>query len=300
MPDAPGLNLETRPETPACMGNLVSCEEAAKHLDDPAWLFVDVRHELADAGKGAREHAASHIPGAIHAHMDRDLASPVGDGSRGRHPLPDAVAFAKWCARAGITPQTRVVCYDHGGGQWASRLWWLLRFHRHETVALLDGGLARWTALGLPTRSGPEAPRAPARFVARPGAMPTVDVRAVETSIPAHSLTLLDARAAQRFRGEVEPVDKRAGHIPGAVNVPFASLVGPDQRLLAGEELRRIFAAAGAHSAKGVVCYCGSGVTSTHLVLAMEEAGLGTPALYVGSWSEWSWPAAGRAIETSS
>jgi thiosulfate/3-mercaptopyruvate sulfurtransferase len=274
---------------------LVDCESARARLDDPRWLFVDCRHDLADPEKGVREYAKGHLPGAFFAHLDRDLSGPVGDGRKGRHPLPIPGAFARWVGAHGITPATTVVCYDDAAGQWASRLWWLLRHYGHAEVAVLDGGLTRWKALKYPLRTQHEKARATVAFAGKPGAMPTVDAEAVAKAAES-GLKLVDARAAERHRGELEPIDKRAGHIPGAVNVPFAGNVGPDMRFLSPEQLRARFAAVGVTGAAGVACYCGSGVTSTQDVLAMEVAGLGTPALYPGSWSEWSFPAAARPI----
>ena len=270
-------------------GPLVSCEELAQHAGDPSWVVFDCRFELADNQKGLREYGKAHIPGAYYAHVDRDLSGPVGNGSRGRHPLP--IAFNRFASVHGIGPATKVVCYDDQAGQWASRLWWLLRQHGHKDVALLDGGLSRWKALKLPLRGTHEKPRTSTNFTNAPGQMPVVQA----ADIAAGGLTLLDARAPERFRGEVEPVDKKAGHIPGARNVPATSLVGPDMRLLAPADLR---ARLGTDGAAKVACYCGSGVTSTLLVLAHEVAGLPTPALYPGSWSEWSFPEAGRPLET--
>lgn len=273
--------------------NLVSCDDAAQHVDDPSWLFVDCRYDLADPQKGVREYAKAHIPGAFYAHVDRDLAGPVGDGHKGRHPLPMAGAFQRWAGQQGIAPQTQVVCYDDAAGQWASRLWWLLRFYGHENVALLDGGMTRWKVLRLPMRAGHENARKPVAFAGKPGAMPTVEIADIE----AGAVTLIDARAPERFRGDVEPVDKRAGHIPTAQNVPFAGNVGADMLWLKPAQLRERFEAVAEATGK-VACYCGSGVTATHDVLAMEVAGLPTPALYPGSWSEWSYPATGRPIDT--
>lgn len=273
---------------------LVTCEEAALHLEDPKWLFVDCRYELLDPNKGVREYAKAHIPGAIYASVDRDLSGPVGDGHKGRHPLPLAGAFARWCSVHGVAPDTKVVVYDETGGNWASRLWWLLRHYGHDNVAILDGGLVRWKALRLAQRAGHEKHRNETKFTGQPGKMPTVELGAVAKG----DLVLVDARAPERFRGEVEPIDKRAGHIPGAVNAPHAGNLGPDMRFLPPAQLRERFAAAESAPEGKVACYCGSGVTATHNVAAMMIAGLPTPALYPGSWSEWSYPAAGRPIET--
>lgn len=267
---------------------LATCEDVAARLGKPGLLLLDCRYDLADPDKGPRLYAQGHIPGAFHAHVDRDLSGPVGDGSKGRHPLPLTGAFQRFLAVKGLTPQTHVVCYDDVAGQWASRAWWLLRHYGHEHVQVLDGGLTRWNALGLPLRSGHEKPPATTVVTLKPGSMPTVQLDDL------NRVTLLDARAPERFRGEVEPVDKRAGHIPGARNLPFAGNVGPDMRFLSPEALKQRFA----HVEGPVACYCGSGVTATHNVLAMAVAGLPVPALYPGSWSEYSHPPAARSIET--
>jgi len=283
---------------PRPAGPLVSCEALAQHLQDPAWLAVDCRHELADPEKGPREHAKAHIPGAVHAHIDRDLSSPVGDGRKGRHPLPSPETFRAFASRVGIGPGTMVVAYDDQAGQWASRLWWLLRHYGHRSVAVLDGGLTRWKALGLPLESGPVPPRKPTKFEGEPGHMPTIDATTIEAGIGQRATwQLVDVRAGERFRGEAEPVDKRAGHIPGAISMPFGGNIGSGMLFKAPEELRAMYEGAlGVQEAGRVACYCGSGVTGTHDVLAMEAAGMGTAALYPGSWSEWSWPDAERPI----
>jgi thiosulfate/3-mercaptopyruvate sulfurtransferase len=279
---------------------LVSCEEASSHLEDPSWLFVDVRYDLADKEKGVREYAKDHIPGAFFAHVDRDLSGPVGDGRHGRHPLPLAPSFQRWCGLHGITPDTQVVAYDDQAGQWASRLWWLLRHYGHQNVAVLDGGLTRWKALKLPLRPQHESPRKEVKFTGQPGAMPIIEAPHLETGLgKPGAYQLVDARAGERYRGEVEPVDKKAGHIPGALSLPFGGNVGDQMRFHPPEKLRERFETAlGVQETGRVACYCGSGVTGSHNVLAMEIAGMGTPALYPGSWSEWSWPEANRPIET--
>lgn len=272
------------------MGPLIGCEDLAGRLSDPTLLVLDCRHDIADPTKGVKAYAEGHIPGAYHAHIDRDLSGPVGDGHKGRHPLPIPGAFQRFLGDLGVTPATAIVVYDDAAGQWASRAWWLIRHYGHANVALLDGGLTRWKALKLPLRPGHEKPRKATRFEGKPGAMPVTDANA----IAAGAVTLLDARAPERYRGEVEPIDKQAGHIPGARSVPLAGNVGPDNRFLPPTELRRRFEPFGGT----VACSCGSGVTATQTILAMEVAGLPTPALYPGSWSEWSYPAAGRPIAT--
>ncbi len=278
---------------------LVSCETLFENLDQ-GWVVFDCRHDLADAEAGPGAYARGHIPGSLHAHVDRDLSSPVGDGVRGRHPLPDPEKFAAWLRASGVDSESQVVCYDDAGGAWAARLWWLLRFYGHGHVAVLDGGLRRWQALDLPVTT--KIPSTVAgSFEGDPGRMPTVDALRIETNIGKRreALQVVDARAAERFRGDVEPLDPVAGHIPGALNLPFAGNVGSDGRFLSPDELRaRYEDALGVQEVSRVAVYCGSGVTAAHDVLAMEVAGMGTASLYPGSWSEWCQPAAGRAVET--
>jgi thiosulfate/3-mercaptopyruvate sulfurtransferase len=278
---------------------LVSCEDAALQLENPKWLFVDCRYDLADTEKGLRDYAAAHIPGAIFAHIDRDLSGPVGDGRKGRHPLPLPPSFVRWCGSHGIGKDTQVVVYDDQAGQWAARLWWLLRYYGHQNVALLDGGLTRWKSLKHPMKGGHESPRKTVQFHGEPGHMPVIDSPHIETGLgKPGAYQLVDARAGERFRGEVEPIDKKAGHIPGALSMPFGGNVGSEMRFLPPEKLRERFEGAlGVQETGRVACYCGSGVTGAHNVLAMEVAGMGTPALYPGSWSEWSFPEANRPIE---
>jgi thiosulfate/3-mercaptopyruvate sulfurtransferase len=290
--DVPRAFVKTSP--------LVTCEEAATHLDDPQWVFVDCRYDLAKPDWGRDAHAANHIPGSFHAHVDKDLSSPVGDGRHGRHPLPEPQAFRAWCGKLGITPDTRVVCYDDQAGQWASRLWWLLRYYGHRNVSVLDGGMTRWKSLGLPLDNGPSRARAQVEFSGEPGHMPTIDTARIETGLGQRGgYQLVDARAGERYRGEVEPIDKRAGHIPGAISMPFGGNVGSEMRFHPPEKLAdRFIGTLGVQDVGKVACYCGSGVTGPHNVLAMEVAGMGTAALYPGSWSEWSWPDAERPVET--
>ncbi len=258
---------------------LVSCETLQRHLDDPQWIVFDVRHDLFEPEAGPAAHAQAHIPGAFHAHVDRDLSSPPGDGMQGRHPLPEEAAFIAWLRAHGVSNDSQVVCYDDAGGMWAGRLWWLLRHYGHEYVALLDGGLARWQAIGGEMET--EAPAARSGdFEGHSGHLPIVDEDAVAAGAVG---TLVDARLPERYHGEVEPIDPVAGHIPGAVNMPFANNLQADGRFLSPDELRARYEALG----DAVTVYCGSGVTAAHNVLAMELAGLPVPALFTGSWSAW-------------
>jgi thiosulfate/3-mercaptopyruvate sulfurtransferase len=261
---------------------LISVEELDSALrgEHPP-ILLDVRWNLAGP-PGIDAFRVGHIPGARFVDLDRDLAAPSGDG-RGRHPLPAAGDFESSMRRLGVTASQPVVVYDAGGGLSAARAWWLLRYFGHADVHLLDGGYAAWVAAGGPSSTDEPEPGT-GDFTAVPGAMPVLDAAAAE--LTAHEGILLDARAAERYRGEVEPVDPVAGHIPGARSVPTAGNLGPDGRFLAAETLRRRFAAAGAEPGASVGAYCGSGVTAAHEVLALEIAGI-PAALYAGSWSEW-------------
>jgi thiosulfate/3-mercaptopyruvate sulfurtransferase len=265
---------------------LISTAALQPRLHDPAYVVVDCRFKLDDTGWGEREHAAAHIPGAIYAHLDRDL-SGAKTGTNGRHPLPSPEALAATLGRWGIASGVQVVAYDQDNGMFASRLWWLLRWMGHDAVAVLDGGFAKWTAEGRATRAGAES-RAPHTFVANVRSDMTVDVSGVDAIARSSPSLLLDARAPERFRGDVEPLDKVPGHIPGAKNHFFQQNVDANGTFRTPEELRdRLLAAAGGAPIDRLVCYCGSGVTACHNLLALEHAGLAGAKLYPGSWSEW-------------
>jgi thiosulfate/3-mercaptopyruvate sulfurtransferase len=264
---------------------LVSTSVLASHINDP--VIVDCRAKLDDEGWGQREYQAAHIPGAVYADLNRDLSGPKS-GTNGRHPLPDPQALALTFGRLGIASGRQVVAYDHDTGQWASRLWWLLRWLGHDAVAVLDGGFSKWLAEGRPTASGIEHPH-PREFVAAPRRDMAVDVATVATRVGSPEWRLLDARAPERYRGEVEPIDRTPGHIPGARNHFFGDNVTADKTFKTPEQLRAEFASAiGGTPADRLICYCGSGVTACHNLLAMEHAGIHGAKLYVGSWSEWS------------
>jgi thiosulfate/3-mercaptopyruvate sulfurtransferase len=264
---------------------LVSTAVLASHMDDP--VIVDCRSKLDDEHWGEREHAASHIPGAVYADLNRDLSGPKR-GTNGRHPLPDPQVLATTFGRLGISSGVQVVAYDQDNGMWASRLWWLLRWMGHDAVAVLDGGFAKWTAEGRPTTSGEER-RAPREFSGEPRADMAIDVDAVATRVGSPEWRLVDARAPERYRGDSEPIDRTPGHIPGAVNHFFGGNLAADKTFRTPEELRGQFAASiGGTPIDHVVCYCGSGVTACHNLLALEHAGLRGAKLFAGSWSEWS------------
>ncbi|MGW5422375.1 sulfurtransferase [Streptomyces sp. NPDC003943] len=243
-------------------------------------VLLDVRWTLGGP-PGGPEYAAGHLPGAVYVDLDTELAGPPGKG--GRHPLPDLEVFGAAMRRAGVSTDTPVVVYDGGLGWGAARAWWLLRWTGHPNVRVLDGGLAAWT--GELSQETP-AP-APGDFRPEPDAGPLGLLDADGAAALARSGLLLDARAAERYRGDVEPIDPVGGHIPGAVSAPTTENVGPDGRFLSAAELTGRFTALGAAEAPEVAVYCGSGVSGAHEVLALEVAGF-PAALYAGSWSEWS------------
>ena len=258
-------------------GPIVSPEWLHEHIDEPDLRVIDFRWYLM-GGKGRDAYERGHIPGAVFV----DLEAVTGREGGGRHPLPTAAQFEKEMQKAGVGPHSKVIAYDDAGGSIASRLWFLLRFFGHKSQAVLDGGLAAW---GVPLKT--DEPRvARGDFHSsepdRSGILDFEDVRKL-TGVP-----LIDARAGERYRGEKEPVDPKAGHIPGALSSPWAENLGPDGRFKSPEELRKRFADLGIDDEKGAVAYCGSGVNATHDLLAMELAGIKNGRLYAGSWSDWS------------
>ena len=256
------------------------------HLADPNWLVFDCRFELSDPDAGERAWAAGHIPGAVHAHLDRDLSGPV-TASTGRHPLPDRGAFAATLSRWGIQPVTQVVAYDASSGMFAARLWWMLRWAGHDRVAVLDGGLQGWTAAGgALDLSVPQ--RQPVRFEPAWRDDRVVATDELAPMIGRGDCVLVDARGPDRFEGRVEPIDPVAGHVPGAVNHPCQRNLDADGRFLPPAQLlERWRDTLGARAPASAVCMCGSGVTACHDLLALEHAGLSGARLYAGSWSEW-------------
>jgi thiosulfate/3-mercaptopyruvate sulfurtransferase len=252
-------------------------------------VVLDCSFDLADPQAGEKAHAQGHLPGARYAHLDRELSGPKterGSIDGGRHPLPTREAFAARLSAWGIGPDTPVVAYDGQGGPYAARAWWLLRWLGHTNVAVLDGGLAAWQAAGGPIDREPlRAEPAAAPYPLRAAAMPTVS--ADELLAKPGASVVIDARAPERFRGDVEPLDAQAGHIPGARNRFFKDNLDAAGRFKPAAELRSAFAAFGV-PAERIVHQCGSGVTACHNLLAMEAAGLHGAALYPGSWSEWS------------
>jgi thiosulfate/3-mercaptopyruvate sulfurtransferase len=269
---------------------LISTAALAQRIDDPTLVVVDCRMKLDDENWGAREYAALHVPGAVYANLNRDLSAPK-TGANGRHPLPDPATMARTLGLLGIAGGVQVVAYDQDNGSFASRLWWTLRWLGHDAVAVLDGGFAKWLAEGRPTETGVTS-REARHFVAAPRAEMAVDLATVASRVGSPEWRLVDARAPERFRGEVEPLDRTPGHIPGAVNHFFqTNMEGGTFR--SSEQLRAQFGTTlGDTPLDHVICYCGSGVTACHNLLALEHAGLPGAKLYPGSWSEWSSDAA--------
>lgn len=266
---------------------LIETDALATHLHDPGFVIVDCRFSLDDEGWGEREYMAQHLPGAVYAHLGRDLSGPA-TGRNGRHPLPHPATLADTFGRLGIGTGMQVVAYDQDSGMYASRLWWLLKWLGHDNAAVLDGGFAKWIAEGRATKSG-AAPSARREFRGEPRADMALNVEQVRTLIRRSDWRLLDARAPQRYRGDVEPIDKAAGHIPGAINHPFKSSLSDAGTFKSAAELREQFKTSlGNLAPDRIVCYCGSGVTACHNLLALEHAGLPGAKLYAGSWSEWS------------
>jgi thiosulfate/3-mercaptopyruvate sulfurtransferase len=265
----------------------VSTEELAAALaGSTPPVVLDVRWRL--AGPPARDaYAAGHVPGAVFVDLDTDLAAPPS--AAGRHPLPDPPALQATLRAAGVNATDRVIAYDDRDGSVAARAWWLLRWAGHADVAVLDGGYAAWTAENRVVDTAVPTP-APGDIVVTPGHMPVLD--ADQAAALATRGVLLDARAPERYRGEVEPVDPRAGHVPGARNAPFAGHVGTDGRWRSPAELAERFAGLGATQDAEIGAYCGSGVTAASVVLALEVSGVTAvdrpAALYAGSWSNWS------------
>ena len=270
---------------------LISTADLAAHLDDPSFVVVDVRHDLAKPQAGRDAYAAGHIPGAFFLHLDDDLSGPkqgIDGVFRGRHPLPERADFARKLAALGVGDETLLVAYDEADGMYASRLWWMALWIGHGRAAVLDGGLRAWRDAGLPVT--PQLPRARARALPlRDPLVATVEAEEIERALGTSRLRVVDARAAERYRGEVEPLDAKAGHIPGAVNRPFKMNVTPEGRFRPGGDLaREMHPLLSGVAPRDVVIQCGSGVTACHHILAMAVAGLPLPRLYAGSWSEWS------------
>jgi len=265
---------------------LIDATTLAAYLEAPELRVFDCRFDLARPDYGARAYAEEHIPGAVYADLNRDLSAPVRSGS-GRHPLPDPGEFGARLREWGVNQDSAVVAYDDNSGMYASRLWWMLRWLGHRNVAVLEGGLRSWRRLDLPLTEELHVP-VPGNFQARPqpGHIATADAVARAAG---GEVLVLDARAPERYRGEVEPIDRVAGHVPGARNHHYERSLGADGGFLPQDALRPgLLASLAGASPEDAVIMCGSGVSACHLLLAMDHAGLRGARLYPGSWSEWS------------
>ncbi|MDO5654294.1 MAG: sulfurtransferase [Brachymonas sp.] len=272
---------------------LISVEQLRALQQQGAPLMVfDCSYDLSDVAAGRTQYEAAHIPGARYADLNDDLSSfqPERAASAGRHPLPLREDFEATLRQWGFSNQTQAVVYDRNGCNYCGRLWWMLKWLGHDAVAVLDGGLQAWQAAGYATETGPAAPASGVgNFTARPSLVELVATETVAQNVPDGDLTLIDARGPARYRGDTEPLDPIAGHIPGAINRPFSDNLGADGHFKSADVLKAELAALLPHNAhKKNVVYCGSGVSAVGTLLAMELAGLPRPALYAGSWSAWS------------
>jgi len=266
---------------------LISAQELYTVLRSETVLVVDCRFVLNDPGKGYRSYLQTHIPGAVYAHLDEDLSSLVTPNS-GRHPLPEADKFAAFLARSGWQTGTRLVAYDDAGGSIAARLWWLMNYFGLSDAVLLDGGLPAWQSAGYELESGQVTVASTEPTCLRARSELVVSIEEVLEGSVGHPMLLADVRAAERFSGEVEPIDSMAGHIPGSVNYPFQLSLGPDGIFKSVGGIRNSLLALKESQPPGdLVFMCGSGVTACHTIFAAELAGLNGSRLYAGSWSEW-------------
>lgn len=265
-------------------GPLISADELAAAID--ACVVVDCRHELGNPATGPDAYARGHLPGAYFLHQDHDLAGPR-TGRNGRHPLPERAALAARLRSLGLNAGQMLVAYDGNGSMYAGRLWWLARWLGHAQVRVLDGGIDAWTRAGYPL-STDTPPAREGRFAEADTLVRRVTVDEVVANLTSQSFVVVDARGPERYRGDTEPIDPVAGHIPGALNRPFAQNLRPDGRFKPAEVLRAEFQTLlKGRDPSTVVHQCGSGVTACHNALAMEYAGIASSALYAGSWSEW-------------
>ena len=268
---------------------LIDADSLRGLLGQPQLAVIDCRFDLMNPAAGHEAYVKGHIPGAHHADLNRDLSSPV-TAHTGRHPLPAPDVFAARLGSLGIGNHTQVVAYDDSNSSFAARLWWMLRWLGHEAVAVLDGGFKAWVAAGGAVESGEAAARTArtARFTPRVDPRAVLSTAQVERALTGGTALLVDARAAERFSGAVEPIDPVAGHVPGAVSHPFSQNLGADGRFLPGAELeRRWRERLAGKNPQAVIAMCGSGVTACHHLLSLEAAGIPGGRLYAGSWSEW-------------
>jgi thiosulfate/3-mercaptopyruvate sulfurtransferase len=266
---------------------LISVEGLAQFINEPNWVVIDCRFSLDDPSRGRKAYREAYIPGAFYAHLNDDLSSPVVAGKTSRHPLPDVDLISERFGSWGIDSQTQVVVYDDSGGMFAVRLWWMLRWLGHESVAVLDGGYPAWVEAGYPVNNVIPSP-VTKTFSPKLQSEMLVTAEDVLRNFGDPGYLLIDSRGPERYRGEIEPIDPVAGHIPGAINYPFASNIDTKGHVQLKQVLRGRFETLFRDvPAERVTFYCGSGVTAAHNVLAVAHAGLGMPRMYAGSWSEW-------------
>lgn len=267
---------------------LISTTELSNHLNDPDWLIVDCSFQLGNQAEKESAYQKAHIPGALYAHLHRDLSGMILPGKTGRHPFPTVDEAAQFFSKIGIDRQVQVVAYDdQGGALAAARLWIMLNWLGHEKAAILDGGLPKWVQEGRPLSSGPEI-RQPRDFVAVVQPQWLANADEVDQLRQAPECRVIDVRAPERYRGEIEPIDPVAGHIPGSVNIPYQQNFTGNGILKSSEDLRSFYQEKlGDVQMQDIVLYCGSGVTCAFSALALKHSGLGSARIYPGSWSEW-------------
>ena len=265
---------------------IISTKKLNEHLNNEDWLVVDCRSFLGKGEKGRQDYLQSHIPNAVHAHLDNDLSGEIIRGKTGRHPLPSKTDTVELFSKLGINQNTQVIAYDQGHGGIAARLWWMLNWLGHEKVAVLDGGWAKWQIDNLAVNS--DIPQIkPSHFQVSASNFDFVNADFIESNQNNKDLQLIDSRTAPRYRGEHEPIDPIAGHIPNAINLPFLDNLH-DGVFLSKEDLKKRFEAIFKnHTTAQTIFYCGSGVTACHNILAIKHAGFGVASLYSGSWSDW-------------
>lgn len=266
---------------------LIQPSDVFAHRNDPDWRFLDCRFRLDDTNEGRRLYEAGHLPGALYVHLDEDLSGPVVPRETGRHPLPSVEEAVALFSALGIDEHVQVVAYDDMGGAIAARVWWMLHWLGHQAAAVLNGGLPAWVAAGYELST--EVTSVNRRtFQPRASKKRMLTAEEVDRIRGKADWRVIDSRTPERYRGEEEPIDPVAGHIPGAKNAPHPETIGPDGRFKSSEELRKHFADLTGEASSGqTVFYCGSGVTACRNLLAYQEAGLGDAVLYAGSWSDW-------------
>lgn len=277
---------------------LISADSLQQHLNDAQWRIVDCRFNLKDPGEGLALYQMDHIPHAVYAHLDHDLSSPVTANS-GRHPLPDVNQFKEKLGNWSITKDTQVIVYDDAAGSYAARLWWMLRWLGHDSVAVLDGGFSSWKQQGLPVTSDiPQFSRT--TYIGEPNLEMLIDSDDLQEKLAQSQSLLIDVRDPVRYQGIEEPIDKVAGHIPGSINIPWKSNIAENGLYLPKAQLHDEYMKV-LHDTPidNTVFMCGSGVTACHSLLALEHIGISGIKLYPGSWSAWITDPA-RPVETSS